>query len=539
MSIAGGNVAGGSSSATQTADNSANADASNTSTTGQTANPTQTGGSASCLSGCGGAGQSQVVDQSALTKQNADADATAKQDAVNANVPVSIAGHDVVGGSSSATQTAGNNADAIAANSSGTNQTANPTQAGGSSSCISGCGGNGQEQNVIQASKTKQDADADATAKQNAVNANVPVGIAGYDVVGGSSSATQTADNGATSDASNTSTTNQTANPSQTGGSSSCFSGCGGNGQEQNVFQVGLTKQDADASSLAKQDAVNANTPISIAGKNVYGGSSSATQAANNNADATASNTSGTTETANPVQQLGSTSCFSGCGGNGQEQNVGQIALTKQDANADAIAKQDAVNANAPVAIAGYNVYGGSSSATQTASNNATADAPNTSTTDQTANPTQQAGSLHCWSGCGGNGQEQNVFQIALTKQDADAKALAKQDAVNANTPVAVSGGNVFGGSSSSTQTATNDATANAPNSSDTHQVANLIQKSGDGWCWSGCGGQGQEQNLIEQAKTKQSGDAKAWSPQKLVNADVPLSEFFGRKERKGDVKTL
>jgi hypothetical protein len=539
VSIAGGNVSGGSSSATQTADNSADASANNTSNTNQTANPTQTGGSSSCLSGCGGSGQSQLVDQSALTKQNADADATAKQNTVNANVPVSIAGSDVVGGSSSATQTANNNADATASNNSSTDQTANPKQTGGSSSCFSGCGGNGQEQNVIQASKTKQDADADAKAKQNAVNANVPVGIAGYDVVGGSSSATQTATNGATSDASNTSTTDQTAKPTQTGGSSSCFSGCGGNGQEQNVFQVGLTKQDADATSVAKQNAVNANTPVGIAGGNVFGGSSSATQTANNNADASGTNSSETNQTADPTQTAGSSWCISGCGGNGQEQNVGQIALTKQDADADAFAKQNAVNANAPVGIAGYNVYGGSSSATQTANNSGDATASNTSSTDQTANPTQQAGSLHCFSGCGGNGQEQNVFQIALTKQDADAKAFAKQDAVNANTPVAITGGNVFGGSSSSTQTATNDATANAPNSSDTHQVANLIQKSGDGWCWSGCGGQGQEQNLIEKAKTKQNGDAKAWSPQKLVNADVPLSEFVGRKERKGDVKTL
>jgi hypothetical protein len=539
VSIAGGNALGGSSSATQTADNSADASANNTSNTNQTANAKQTGGSSSCLSGCGGSGQSQVVDQSALTKQDADADATAKQNAVNANVPVSIAGHDVVGGSSSATQTASNNADANAANTSGTNQTANATQTGGSSSCISGCGGNGQEQNVIQASKTKQDADADATAKQNAVNANVPVGIAGYDVVGGSSSATQTADNSAKSDASNTSRTNQTANPSQTGGSSSCFSGCGGNGQEQNVFQVGLTKQDADADSFAKQNAVNANTPVAIAGHNVYGGSSSATQTADNNADATASNTSGTNQTANPIQQLGRSSCFSGCGGNGQEQNVGQIALTKQDADADAFAKQNAVNANTPVAIAGYNAFGGSSSATQTANNNADATASNTSTTDQTANPKQLAGSIHCWSGCGGNGQEQNVFQIALTKQDADADAFAKQEAVNANTPVAISGGNVFGGSSSATQTAKNDATAAAPNTSSTHQFANLIQKSEDSWCWSGCGGKGQEQNLLEKAKTKQSGEAKAWSPQKLVNSDVPLSEFVGRKEKKGNVKTL
>src|SRR6266446_2421540 len=184
-------VGSGSGSATQTATNSADADASNTSPTDQTATATQTGGSSSCKSGCGGAGQSQTVDQSALTKQDANADATAKQNAVNANVPVSIAGGDVNGGISSANQTATNKADADATNKSNTDQTANATQTGGSSRCASGCGGNGQEQNVIQDSQTKQSADADATAKQNAVNANVPVSIAGGDVNGGSSSATQ------------------------------------------------------------------------------------------------------------------------------------------------------------------------------------------------------------------------------------------------------------------------------------------------------------------------------------------------------------
>src|SRR5439155_4857810 len=155
--------------------------------------------------------------------------------------PVSIAGGDVVGGSSSASQTADNSANADASNNSKTDQTANATQTGGSSSCLSGCGGNGQEQNVIQASQTKQNADADAKAKQDAVNANVPVGIAGGDVVGGSSSATQTASNSADADASNNSKTDQTANTTQTGGDSKCSSGCGGNGQEQNVVQDSKT----------------------------------------------------------------------------------------------------------------------------------------------------------------------------------------------------------------------------------------------------------------------------------------------------------
>src|SRR5439155_1169386 len=146
----------GSSSATQNAGNTATSDASNDSTTGQKATGTQTGGSSSCVSGCGGAGQAQTIDQSALTKQNADADAKAKQNAVNANVPVSIAGGNVSGGSSSADQTATNSADASANNDSKTNQAADATQTGGSSSCLSGCGGNGQEQNVVQDSKTKE-----------------------------------------------------------------------------------------------------------------------------------------------------------------------------------------------------------------------------------------------------------------------------------------------------------------------------------------------------------------------------------------------
>jgi hypothetical protein len=523
VSIAGGNVSGGSSSATQDASNAANADASNKSKTDQTANATQTGGSSSCLSGCGGAGQSQTIDQSALTKQDADADAKAKQNAVNANVPVSIAGGNVYGGSSSANQTANNSADASADNKSKTDQTANATQTGGSSSCVSGCGGNGQEQNVVQDSTTKQKADADAKAKQNAVNANVPVAIAGGDVVGGSSSATQTANNNANADASNKSKTDQTANASQTGGSSSCYSGCGGNGQEQNVIQSSETKQKADADALAKQNAVNANVPVSIAGGDVVGGSSSATQTANNSANADASNKSKTDQTAYATQTAGDSKCYSGCGGNGQEQNVIQSSETKQKADADALAKQNAENANVPVGIAGGNVFGGSSSATQTANNNADANANNYSKTNQDANATQTGGKSECWSGCGGNGQEQNVIQFGLTKQNADADAKAKQDALNTNAPVGIAGGDVLGGSSSATQTANNNANADSSNVSKTDQTADPSQELGSSKCWSGCGGNGQEQNVAQIAVTKQDADADAIAKQDALNANVPV----------------
>jgi hypothetical protein len=532
VAIAGGDVIGGSSSATQTASNNANADASNKSKTDQTANATQTGGSSSCVSGCGGNGQEQNVVQDSTTKQKADADALAKQNAVNANVPVSIAGGDVLGGSSSATQTAWNNANADASNKSKTDQTANATQTGGDSKCWSGCGGNGQEQNVIQSSETKQKADADALAKQNAVNTNVPVGIAGWDVIGGSSSATQTANNNANADANNYSKTNQDATADQTGGSSECWSGCGGNGQEQNVIQFGLTKQNADADAKAKQDALNANTPIGIAGGDVLGGSSSATQTANNNGNANASNVSKTHQTADPSQELGSSKCWSGCGGNGQEQNVAQIALTKQDANSDAVAKQDALNANVPVGIAGWSVGGDSSSATQTANNNANADANNYSKTSQEADPEQIGGGSKCWSGCGGNGQEQNVLQFGLTKQDANADAFAKQHALNANTPLSIFGGEPSKDDpSSATQTANNNANADASNKSKTEQFADPIQQLEDSWCGSGCGGKSQEQELAQIGLTKQHGNSDSKAKQKALNTDVPFVRPFGRKE--------
>src|SRR5262249_61194271 len=96
-------------------------------------------------------------------------------------------------GPSPADQTAPTQPAADVANKSKTNQTATATQTGGSSECYSGCGGNGQEQNIDQSAKTKQNADADAKAKQNAVNANVPVDIAGYGAKGGSSTAARDA----------------------------------------------------------------------------------------------------------------------------------------------------------------------------------------------------------------------------------------------------------------------------------------------------------------------------------------------------------
>ena len=183
---------------------------------------------------------------------------------------------------------------------------------------------------MIQIGKTKQDADADATAKQKALNANVPLLIVGGDPSGGSSSASQDVSNKADADASNRSKTDQDATATQTGGKSDCWSGCGGNGQEQNVVQIGKTKQHADADAKAKQKALNANVPVDISGKAVSGGSSSADQTAHNKADADASNKSKTDQDAHPTQSAGSSMCGGGCGGHGQEQNVLQKSKTHQ-----------------------------------------------------------------------------------------------------------------------------------------------------------------------------------------------------------------
>jgi hypothetical protein len=78
-------------------------------------------------------------------------------------------------------------------------------------SCKYGFGGDGQYQATGQWAETKQDADADADAEQNAVNATVPVLLAGDDVYGGDSSADQDADNSADADAENGSLTIQLA----------------------------------------------------------------------------------------------------------------------------------------------------------------------------------------------------------------------------------------------------------------------------------------------------------------------------------------
>src|SRR5205814_3863867 len=137
------------------------------------------------------------------------------------------------------------------------------------------------------------------------------------------------------------------------GGNSSCYFGCGGAGAAQIGVQSADTQQWAGAAAISKQNAVNANVPVNIAGGNITSGPSSANQLANSEAEAKASNDADTTQKQEQAQNVGGSSCKLGCGGPGAAQIGIQKADTEQWAGALAVSKQNAVNGNAPVNIAG------------------------------------------------------------------------------------------------------------------------------------------------------------------------------------------
>jgi hypothetical protein len=306
----------------------------------------------------------------------------------------------VILGASAATaasQNASNSADSAAANASLTKQSGDQGQNANSSSGNSGCwefctGGGGnltlQSQSLGQAAFTGQWAESAALAKQNAVNANVPVTIAGKGKVGSSpSSANQWADNSANSNATNASATKQDADQNQNANSNSGNSGCskfctGGGGnitkQGQDLAQLAATHQSAASAALAKQNAVNANVPVTIvgiadhgSGKDGWGSdgwgnsgkSSGANQNASNSASSAAANASVTHQDADQNQNSNASSGNSGgggkfsAGGGGnitpQSQDLVQLAKTQQGSISAAVAGQLATNGASPVSIGG------------------------------------------------------------------------------------------------------------------------------------------------------------------------------------------
>src|SRR5438874_4573459 len=268
--------------------------------------------------GGGGAGALQAGVQQAATDQQAGAAAISKQDATNANVPVNIAGGNVSAGPSSANQLANSEAEAKASNDADTSQKQNQDQTVGGGSCSAGCGGAGAAQIGAQLSDTNQKADAKAVSDQNAVDANVPVNVAGGNITSGPSSANQLANSEAEAKASNDADTTQKQTQTQNVDGSSCHVGCGGAGAAQIGVQAAGTQQDAAAAAISKQNAVNANVPVNVAGGTITSGPSSANQLANSEAEAKASNEADTTQKQDQTQNVGgSSSCLAGCGGAG------------------------------------------------------------------------------------------------------------------------------------------------------------------------------------------------------------------------------
>jgi hypothetical protein len=335
-------------------------------------------------SGGGGAGAAQAGVQQAATNQQAGAAALSKQDATNANTPANTAGGNITAGPSSANQLASSEAEAKATNDADTSQKQNQDQSVDSGSCSAGCGGAGAAQIGAQLSDTTQQADSLAASDQNAVNANVPVNVAGGNITSGPSSANQLANSEAEAKASNDADTTQKQTQTQNVDGSSCQVGCGGAGAAQIGVQSADTQQAAAAAAISKQNAVNANVPVNVAGGNITSGPSSANQLANSEAEAKSSNEADTTQKQDQTQNVGGdSSCKIGCGGAGGFQAGVQLADTSQSAGSLAVSKQNAVNANVPVNVAGGNITSGPSSANQLANSEAEAKSSNEADTTQ------------------------------------------------------------------------------------------------------------------------------------------------------------
>jgi hypothetical protein len=298
--------AGAAAAASQDASNSAESGAANAADTHQYGDQSQhadvSSGNKGCWSYCAGGGgnvtpQSQDLGQWANTEQHALSAALAKQNAVNANVPVTIVGKGKVkhdGKSGGAHQDLANSADSNAANAAATSQKGNQHQSAdvssGNKGCTKFCAGGGgnvtpQKQHLGQKANTEQDAASIALAKQNAVNANVPVTIVGHGHVGWDSNgaksdgksggAWQDATNSAESGAANAAATTQKANQDQhadvsSGSHGGGKFGAGGGGnvtpQAQDVFQGANTEQAAESAALAAQLLENVQAGVHIGG---------------------------------------------------------------------------------------------------------------------------------------------------------------------------------------------------------------------------------------------------------------------------------
>jgi trimeric autotransporter adhesin len=396
---------------------------------------------------------------------------------------------------SSAEQTSSSSASSSAQNDNSTTQSATATQ--------SGAGTGGQSQTIVQEAPTQQSATASATSTQKASNVST----------GGSAS--QHNVSAAVASANNANHTDQSSVQQQNSGDAPPPDPAPG--QAQTSSQSAPVSQKENAKAASKQVApTNVNVVIRI---DSPGSDGPVTQSNTSVATAVGDNSNATTQDAAQNQTGGGAS-------GGQSQSTDQSAPTSQSANTSATSTQVApLNANIVIR---NKSPGDSGPVAQTNSSQATAQAANGNTVNQSATQTQTL------AGDGPtSGQSQSVSQSAPTVQGANATAVSTQSApTNANIAILIdgaasdpSGSGALGTliqiwiplaqqqAPDSNQANTSSATASAENTNQVAQSATQLQSgSSDGG--SQLGGVGQSQTIVQSAPTTQTANAQAVSEQ-------------------------
>lgn len=468
-------------------------------------------------------GGTQALGQSASNQQSASSDATSTQyNPTNQNISVRVLSP---GNNGPVTQTNSSQALSAAGNKNDTDQTASQTQGGG-----------GGTQAADQSAASKQKADADATSTQiKPTNENISVRVLSP---GDDGSVRQTNASEAGALAGNKNETEQTADQSQGGGS-------GTQAAEQSAYNDQKASADAESKQI---HPTNQNIGVRVLSP---GDNGSVKQTNASGAVALAGNENETTQDASQQQgghdmrpsKDSKDSCCKDHGSTGI-QALGQSAVNKQDASADATSKQiHPSNVNAPVRVGSP---GDNGSVEQSNVSFAGAAAGNSNETEQNASQDQGGGYPllskdscrdHCYEG--DSTAIQALGQQAYSDQKAESDATSKQDgASNVNAPVRT--GSPGDDKGSVEQLNASGAESFAGNSNDTEQNAEQEQHGG---------GYGTAiQALGQDAVNKQRADSDATSEQYCpVNLNAPVSEGDGydakghgydAKDRKPEKKT-
>lgn len=464
--------------------------AANGNKTDQSSTQTQGGGP--------GSGGTQAVGQAAASKQDATSDATASQHgAKNTNISVRIFSEGDDGDVKQSNTVAGISA---ALNGNKTDQSATQNQSGPG----------GGTQGVLQGAASKQDASSSADASQRgASNENIGVRIFSP---GKNGSVEQSNTVLAGSLAANGNKTTQDAEQTQGGGY--------GGSNKQVIGQGAANDQYADSSADADQHgAKNVNVPVRIFSEgddgNVKQSNTVVGLAAalnGNKTDQTASQTQGgPAPMPMPIPVLdpyGAPDKHAPAPKPGSGvQAIGQIAESKQDADAGSSASQEYVsNVSVPVRIGSPGAGG---STTQANTVIAGSLALNGNKTTQSGDQTQ----------AGPGTLVQGLGQIAKSKQDAKACADASQkDAKNVNAPLRLFS---EGSDGSTLQSNAAVALAAALNVNVTGQSSDQSQSGGPGSTLVQGVGQASlnDQNAMGNATTNQHGVSNLNNPLRI---DIP-----------------